>query len=583
MSGENSNVWTSVRRVSRRGVIRGGVVFGAGLGAALLGCSAGAPPRAAPAGGSATTAGGVATGKPGVPVVNGTPKDGGTWTSAIPSTDVEHDMHSAASASVWHHISERALNPDPWTNEIQANIVEKWEMPDTTHVVMHVRKGVKIHNKPPWNGRDFDADDLAFNINRIMGTTATAEGLPKAYFRRADILAGMDKIEVVDKNIVRMTLAKPSSSFMSGFVDWRMTLMPKGIVEVGFKDPMKFAGMGAFQLSEFVPDAREVFTKAPGYWRQGEPHFDKVVRTVVADGAGQIAGFISKQFDTLNVGSQQDLNTVKGARADANLYATPGILTLYLRPHMDAPMFKDFRVRKALQLSINFQEIGEALYGSDWGVTGPLFPGFPDAWGVDKVKTLPGINPATKAKDIADAVKMMTAAGHDKGSGISFEIQNGPARIPQKENALRFQSQMQKLFPEMKMSVKVIGDAAAWAKVQTSKSFEMITFASNAQGTATLDATTHFHSKGGRNYGNFVNAEADALLDKAAVTLDLKERTAILDTLQTKLQDEWMPMIMLHIETKWDFVQPNVGGFDKVSGPFGIGLPYHRLGGVYRV
>ena len=37
---------------------------------------------------------------------------------------------------------------------IVPELAEKWEQPNPTTVVFHLRKGVKFHNKPPVNGRE---------------------------------------------------------------------------------------------------------------------------------------------------------------------------------------------------------------------------------------------------------------------------------------------------------------------------------------------------------------------------------------------------------------------------------------------
>ena len=561
--------------VSRRRVLRNSALIGAGFaGAVLVGCaSAPKTPASAPktpASGQAPQASGNAGGqeRPGVPVVKGAVKEGGTWTTPITATTTQHDAHTSGAGSIWNYLSEPALMPDPWTGQPTANIVEKWEMPDSTTILLRVRKGVNLHDKAPWNGREFDAEDLAFNINRIAGNTAQAEGLPAANFQRADTLQGMSRVEVVDKYTVKVTMARPSSSYIMGFLDYRNGMQPKGIVEVGFKDPMKFAGVGAFQLTEFVPGVRVVFAKHPKYYRQGEPHFDKLVQTVVADKGALIAGFISRQFATFQEATPQDAQTIKAARPDALLYNTAGNRWFYIWPNAKFEAAKDFRVRKAIQLTINYEDFS-AYYGDGWAYTGALFSGFAEAWQPDKIKSLPGFNPGTKAKDIAEAQKMMAAAGHENGTGIAFKILLPPvSNAPWHENALRFTAQMEKAFPAIKITQDVLGDSAVFAKRLTNKDFEMLSYAARAQPSAATEATAFYHSKGGRSYGGFANAAADALLEKAAVTLDLKERTAIFDTFQQKSNDEWVQIFPLFVQPFKTFVQPNIGGYDKVVGPW---------------
>ena len=95
-----------------------------------------------------------------------------------------------------------------------------------------------------------------------------------------------------------------------------------------------------------------------------------------------------------------------------------------------------------------------------------VHPGFAEAWNSDKIRTLPGYNKDTKAKDIAEAQKMMAAAGHANGDGVSFLIQSGPGvgiRAAQAENSTRFQAQMKKVFPGMGVTIQVYPSGAAFA------------------------------------------------------------------------------------------------------------------------
>ncbi|MSQ31224.1 MAG: ABC transporter substrate-binding protein [Dehalococcoidia bacterium] len=580
-----SNIWTSghLGLMSRRRLLRGGVVVGAGLGAALMGCAS-APPKPVPAAQApqAPAAPGAPAERPGVPMVKGAPKMGGTWVNAVTLTSPQHDMHTALAASIWHGIGERAIQPDPWTNELRANLVEKWEIPDNTHYVLHMKKGVKLHNKPPWNGRDFDGEDLAFNINRIAGNYADAEKLPKSAFQRADTLSGMDKVEVVDKYTVRVTTAKPSSAWIKGFLEWRNLMMPKGIVETGFKDPMTFAGMAAHELTEFVPNVREVYTKFPGYHRAGQPYFDKLIHTVVPDTAAALAGFISKQFTSFGSPTPSDEKTIKAARPDALFYSTASNHWPYFWPSSKFGPFTDFRVRKALQLAIDVPELGDGFFGPGWGWTGVLVAAYPESWSEDKIKTLPGYNPATKAKDREEAQKLMAAAGFPNGTGVNFEILTEGSSV-RHTNGIRLQAQFQTLFTGSKVTMKPVSDRAQFANLQTSKNFQAMSYSSVSQPDIATEAYSLYHTKGGRNYGAFSNAAADALLEKALAELNADARKELFATFQEKAFNEWMPNIGLFTQPNRAFLQPGIAGYDKAVGPWANGLSDELRGFFYNV
>ncbi len=580
MTTDLSRSWrrAAQRTVGRRRLLRDGALLGAGLaGAAFVGC---APSKSTTPQGQTPQAGSGATGatgesRPGAPVVKGTIKKGGTWTESATATSSTQDMHTT-NTSFWQTTGELLMQADPYTGAVTPNIIEKWEFPDPTHLVLHVRKGVKLHNLPPWNGRDFDADDVVFNLERTVGMTAEKEGIPKAAFLHSDFFAGLDKVEAVDKYTARITLARPSSAFLYAFVDHRMTMMPKGVVEAGFKEPVKLAGMSPYQLTEFVPGVREVYTAFKEHWR-GQPNIDKWVRTVVADRGADLAGFISKQFSTFAAGTEQDLKTVLSARSDALHYKSLGISWHHIRPNLKHGAFSDFRVRKAMQLAINYQEIGDGYYGPGWGYLSGLHSYFPESWSEEKVKTLPGYNPATKAKDREDAAKMMTAAGHDKGDGVAFELLTSPGwsfSDATKENALRFQSQMQQIWPNMKMTIRTSADVGSFAKAQADRNFQAVSYAIGSSRDVGSDAFAQYHTKGVRNYGSFSNPEADAMIEKALATLDANERKQIFQGsggFMEKFSNEWMPMIMLNLYPTNTLIQPNIQGYEQVVGPWSAG------------
>jgi peptide/nickel transport system substrate-binding protein len=561
--------------LSRRAVLEGMGIGTLGLaGAALVGCGTSAPSNSGTTEGPAigriegATQGG---GLPMVaPKVEGKPKYGGTWRVAATSTSTQYDAHTALGGNVWHNISERLLEQHPSTGEVLPGVTKSWEVADPSGLtlIFKLDPGVKIHNRPPWNGRQFTAEDAAWNMERIGGLYAEREKIPLGSFQRASMVANIVKAEAIDPTTVKVTLSRPNSAFFNGLTENRVPMMPKEIVDIGFKDPMKFAGIGAFEISEWKTDQRQVFTKNPNYYRKGEPYFDTFERLIVPDTAATQAAFISGQTQVLSAPTSDSVALIRKAKPDANLYTTIDGNWKHMRPQVqDFAPFKDFRVRHAIHLAIDYADMGNGWYGDGWGYQASLSPGYPEAWKPDKVKALPGYNPDTKEKDRAEAQKLMAAAGYPNGKGIDFELMiSGGATGESFDNSTRFQQQMSVAFPDMKITFKPMASSAEFAVPQAEGRFQLLAYTITCVPDPVLELISQYHTTGSRNYGKFSDKKFDDLLDRAIVELDRTKRTELLDQAQRMFIDSMRPMYVLYANARKEFLQSDIGGYDTTWG-----------------
>jgi len=561
--------------VTRRQVLQGIGIGAMGLaGAALLGCggSKSTDTGSAPVSQATSVAG--ATRGQGLPLVapkvEGKVKPGGTWTTAATTQGKQLDSHTALGAGLHGYIGEKGIEPHPITNALLPHVLTSWEVadPSGTTLIFKVHPKLFVHNVAPWNGRQFNAEDVAFNLMRIGGMTADKEKIPLSSFQRASMVANITKAEAVDNLTVKVTLSRPNTGFFAGLTENRVPFMPKEMPDIGFKDPMKFGGIGAFQVAGWENDRKMSFKKNPRYaeFRPSEPYFDNWDHIVIPDTAGLQAAFVSGQIQQIDTPNPDMINTIKKGAPAANLYTTVDQNWQHIRPSVTFEPFKDFRVRKALFMAGDYKAMAEGYYGDGWAYQASLNPMFPEAWGPDKVKALPGYNPDTKEKDRAEAKKMLEAAGYPNGKGLDFEIiYQNPSEV-NKENATRFQSQLSSFFTDMKFRLRPYADSASFAVPQAEGKFQILAYTITCVPDAVLELTSQYHTKGSRNYGKFSDAKLDDLMDKAIVELDNKKRTAMLEEAQQKFMDEWMPMYVLYAQPRKNMIQGNVGGFDTTWG-----------------
>ena len=62
-------------------------------------------------------------------------------------------------------------------------------------LIFKMNPNLFIHNKPPWNGRQFTAEDAAWNLMRIGGLFADKLKIPLSSFQRASMVDKITKIE----------------------------------------------------------------------------------------------------------------------------------------------------------------------------------------------------------------------------------------------------------------------------------------------------------------------------------------------------------------------------------------------------
>jgi ABC-type transport system substrate-binding protein len=205
------------------------------------------------------------------------------------------------------------------------------------------------------------------------------------------------------------------------------------------------------------------------------------------------------------------------------------------------------------------------VYGPEggWAYQAALNAGFPEAWTPDKVKSLPGYNPDTKVADRAEAHKLMSAAGYPNGKGLEYDIIHSGST---NDHALRFQAYQNQTFTEGKVEVKPLGGGATFANRQAEGDFKALAYTITATPDAVIELISQYRTGGSRNYGGFSNADSDRILDKAVGELNRDARFALMDEYQTKWQNEWRPMYVMHSNAVKTMVQGNVGGYDKLAG-----------------
>jgi ABC-type transport system substrate-binding protein len=230
---------------------------------------------------------------------------------------------------------------------------------------------------------------------------------------------------------------------------------------------------------------------------------------------------------------------------------------------LPSKMFNDDRVRTAYMLALDYKALNDPL-GKGWTYMAVTHSQFPESFSSEEIGKMPGFNPDTKAKDVADAMKLMEAAGHKDGTGMSWAQVNNGNQVS--DNNVRVADMIKKLFPKTEIKLKSLADYASATNVLNNKEFEARTWNHTSVPDAAIDARTYHYTTGGRNYQGYSQPWADALLDKLMLAQTLQERRELVRELGTRYIKEGPCLIQLRVPPENSVVHGDVGGYDLVSG-----------------
>jgi peptide/nickel transport system substrate-binding protein len=402
---EMSSYWQglSQKRVSRRRALKAGTV---GLGAAALGlagCGGGEEEAdTSGAGESFLTPTGVKE----------TPVYGGhavTATRTIFSgLDVQVGVDNYP-AAVFHGY---LFSIDRRDETFEAQAAESHERIDELTHVWKLRQGIKFQNVDPTWGRELTAEDVEYSFTRRRDEPSSQND--KQLLR--DYTVGF---EATDKYTFRLVTTRPYSPFMDEVGNPSYAIIPREAVEKWGDLSEHAPGFGAYILQEFVRGERVKSVKNPDFYMKGLPYVDSGELLVIPDESTIKKAFETGQTDGYG-GSEPNRPKVDRWKKIKGINVRTGP-NYWHRTYMlkaDRPPFNDIRVRKAIDLCVDRQDIIDKMAFGYGKFAGPIVPDMERyALPQEELREFYKV-------DIAQAKQLLSAAGYENGLDVELKVQN---------------------------------------------------------------------------------------------------------------------------------------------------------------
>ncbi|MBY7143157.1 glutathione ABC transporter substrate-binding protein [Virgibacillus sp. NKC19-3] len=443
-----------------------------------------------------------------------------TGANDVPSFDVQYN------------IFENLVKQDE-NMELEPGLAKSWETVDDHTWEFKLQEGVTFHD-----GSAFNAEVVKANLERVMDPDVAA---PAAY-----LIDMISDIEVVDDYTIRLTTEYPFGSLPANLTHSTTAMVSQEQIEEDYtameqgEEPGSVInqhpiGTGYFTFEEWDPGQQIQLTKNEDYWDK-EALLDSVTFKVVQEDLTRIAELETGESHITNPLSPSDIEQVESAD-DLSVDRQGSVSLDYIGFNMEKEPFDDERVRRAISMAVDKEQIVEGIYnGVGTPAVGPLAP---NVFGYDE--ELDGIEYDPEA-----AQELLAEAGYENGFSTTIWTNDSRERV---DLATNVQSQLEEIGVDVDIEVLEWG---AYIEQTGNGDHDMFVLGwSNSTADADIGLYPLFHSDnvgvpGNRTY--IQDDEIDALIDEGRQATNEDERLEIYSEAQEKLV-ETAPMIYtLHQE-----------------------------------
>lgn len=379
---------------------------------------------------------------------------------------------------------------------------------DGLSYVFDIREGVLFHN-----GEEMTVEDVVYSISRGAGLIDGTTYIPQFSVIESVTSAGLQ---------VTVQLSRRDMDLLGFFTN--------AIIPADYEDQATSpVGTGPFTFGEYVQQQRVTLNQFEDYWQDGLPHLDEVEFRILpsADSA-----FVDLEAGRIDIFPYLTADKGRQLEADFNLYqAESNMVQIWALNNAVEPL-NDVRVRQALNLAIDKQEIIDLVM---FGYGEPIFSGMSPAMGDyynGNLSTADGGEPADTA-DVEAARALLLDAGYPDGFELTISVpSNYVVHVQTGEVIVQQLSEI-----GIDASLEPV-DWGTWLeRIYSGRSYQSTIIALTSVYSPS-DVMDRYVSDSDSNFINFNSADYDAVWNGLSELYEHEDRVAAYHELQQILYDE---------------------------------------------
>jgi peptide/nickel transport system substrate-binding protein len=395
-----------------------------------------------------------------------------------------------------------------------------------------LRQGITFHDGSP-----FGADAVVATYKRLTDKSTGSTAADTLNFLPTD------GIEKIDDSTVAFHLSRPQADFPYFTYIYQAGILPANWSGDWATSPI---GTGPFKMTNYTAGQGSTYVRNDAYWENGLPYLDGIEIKIWQDPSGELTALQSGASDLMALTPYDALDDI---RKNPNLQVQVSRSASYDAMHMrvDTPPFDNPKVRQALAVSLDRQEVLNIVLGPNGGDLAsdqPVAPILRDH-----------VDVAMKAQDLNMARQLLADAGHPNGFEFDLPTHTGAEWL--KNWALT----LQQAFAPLGVKANLVVETsqvyyAHWTTVTSG----VTEWASRSTASEILNSA--YRTGVNWNSAHWSNPNFDMALNQLDATVDLQKRKELMLTLEKALSDE-VPAIITYARSSPRGMSARVQGMSQ--------------------
>ena len=442
------------------------------------------------------------------------------------------------------------------TDAMRGELAESWDWEDDNTLVIQLRRDVMFPTRPGvMETRELDAKDVVYSYYNI-------EGSPKKVTGYYDYIA---LVEARDTHTVVFHFNEYNAEWQYRYgYGFHSAIIPRETAKVDAKDWRNVMGTGPFNLTRYIDSNVQTYARNDDYWDTERlagadhrlPYLDEIHYRVIKDESTILTALRTGKLDILESIRWLAVDHLKETTPElkwSRWLATSG---LFMAMRMDKKPFDDVRVRRAINLAVNQQEIVDLFYGGHAELMAyPQHPGF-DAY-YQPLSEMPASVQELFAYNPDKAKRLLAEAGYP--DGFSFKVQVCTCS----PNEMDLVPLLEDYLSKIGVSVEIVPmEYAAFLSVMTTRNHELGYLMQSGHTNPTTSIRKSLITGHPWNPSQFSDPAMDEAIKQMLLERDEGKRVEMVRAMTIEMLDRapylWLPTE--YIYTAWWPWVKNYGG-----------------------